>query len=88
MDILLKLGRIAGVGGVLLCIAGVAVRLSGAYWIGGFEVGTLLQAGIAAMVLGVCAFSLSLRTDLESRKPPAVSGSVDRGSAGAVGIVA
>ena len=56
MDILLKLGRIAGVGGVLLCIASVAVRLSGAYRIGGFEVGTLLQGGIAAMVLGCLCF--------------------------------
>ena len=52
MDILLKLGRIAGVVGVLLCIAGVAVRLGGAYWIAGFQVGTLLLAGIAAMVFG------------------------------------
>ena len=52
MDILLKLGRLAGVVGVALCIAGIAVRLSGAYWIAGFQVGTLLQGGIAAMVFG------------------------------------
>ena len=56
MDILLKLGRLAGVVGVLLCIAGIAVRLGGAYWIGGFQVGTLLQAGIAAMVFGCLCF--------------------------------
>lgn len=52
MDIVLKLGWIAGIAGVLLCIAGVASRLSGAYWLGGFQVGTLLQAGTAAMVFG------------------------------------
>lgn len=56
MDILLKLGWITGVVGVLLCIAGVAVRLGGAYWLGGFQVGTLLQAGIAAMVFGCLCF--------------------------------
>ena len=56
MDILLKLGRITGVVGVLLCIAGIAVRLGGAYWIAGFQVGTLLQAGIAAMVFGCLCF--------------------------------
>lgn len=52
MDILIKLGMIAGLGGVLLCIVGAASRLSGAYWLGSFQVGTLLQAGIAAMVFG------------------------------------
>lgn len=56
MEILLKLGRIAGASGVLLCILGVAVRLGGAYWIAGFQVGTLLQAGIAAMVFGCLCF--------------------------------
>lgn len=52
MNILLAVGRIAGVVGVLLCIVGAAVRLGGAFWIGGFQVGTLLQGGIAAMVFG------------------------------------
>lgn len=56
MDILLKLGRIAGVVGVLLCIAGAAIRLGGAYYIAGFQVGTLLQGGIAAMILGCLCF--------------------------------
>ena len=52
MDIFLKIGWAAGIAGVLLCIAGVAVRLSGSYFLGGFQVGTLLQGGIAAMVFG------------------------------------
>lgn len=52
MDVFLKIGWIAGISGVLLCIAGVAVRLGGAYFLGGFQVGTLLIAGIAAMVFG------------------------------------
>lgn len=56
MNILLMLGRITGVVGVLLCIAGVALRLAGTYWIAGFQVGTLLQAGTTAMVLGCLCF--------------------------------
>ncbi|MBK7768764.1 MAG: hypothetical protein IPI44_23660 [Sulfuritalea sp.] len=56
MDVLLKLGRIAGVVGVLLCIAGVAVRLGGRHYIAGFQVGTLLQAGTTVMVFGCLCF--------------------------------
>lgn len=52
MNILLKLGQIAGVVGLLLCLVGVAVRLGGAFYLGGFQVGTLLQGGIAAMAFG------------------------------------
>lgn len=56
MDIFHKLGWVAGIAGVLLCMAGVAVRLSGAYFLGGFQVGTLLLGGIAAMVFGCFCF--------------------------------
>ena len=52
MEALLKLGWLAGIVGVLLCIVGIGVRLSGAFWIGGFQVGTLLQAGVAGLVFG------------------------------------
>ena len=52
MTALLKLGWVAGVVGVLVCIFGVGARLAGAFWIGGFQSGTLLQAGTAAMVFG------------------------------------
>ena len=44
-------GRLAGLVGVVLCVIAGAVRLSGAYWLGGFQVIALLQAGIASMVL-------------------------------------
>lgn len=52
MDALVKLGWIAGVVGAMLCVVGAAFRLGGAYWVGGFQSGTLLQAGTAAMVFG------------------------------------
>lgn len=52
MDALVRLGWIAGVVGAMLCVVGAAFRLGGAYWVGGFQSGTLLQAGTAAMVFG------------------------------------
>ena len=52
MDALVKLGTIAGIAGAVLCAVGATVRLSGAYWIAGFQVGTLLLAGSAVMVFG------------------------------------
>lgn len=54
--LLLALGRVAGSGGVALCIIGGAVRLTGRHWIAGYEALTLLQAGIAGMTLGCLCF--------------------------------
>jgi hypothetical protein len=54
--LLLWVGRVAGVGGVLLCALAVVVRISGHYWLGGLQVGTLLQAGMATMVAGCLSF--------------------------------
>ena len=51
-DLLLWTGRMLGVGGVLLCAVAAAVRISGQYWLGGFQVGTLLQVGTATMIAG------------------------------------
>ncbi len=56
MNVLRKLGWAAGLAGVVLCVASVAARLSGNFWIGSFQTGTLLQAGIAAMVFGCFCF--------------------------------
>lgn len=55
--LLLLLGRTAGIGGLLLCIAAAAVRLQGKYYMGGVQLTTLLQAGIAATAIG-CFFLL------------------------------
>ena len=52
MEALLKLGWLSGIVGVLLCVAAVGIRLAGEFWIAGFQVGTLLQAGIAGLVFG------------------------------------
>lgn len=51
-SLLLLVGRLAGGAGMLLCIAAFGVRLTGVYFLGGFQLGTLLLAGIAAMIAG------------------------------------
>jgi hypothetical protein len=60
-DMLLWIGRIAGVVGALLCVAAIAIRIAGQYWIAGFQVGTLLLAGTAAMI-GACVCFLWVLT--------------------------
>jgi hypothetical protein len=52
MKALTSIGISSGIAGALLCLVGVLFRLQGSYWLGGFQVGTLLQAGTAAMVFG------------------------------------
>ncbi|MDP2811887.1 MAG: hypothetical protein Q8O34_17245 [Rhodocyclaceae bacterium] len=54
--LLLTLGRIGGFGGALLCAIVFLLRVSGNYWIAGFQVGTLFMASIAAMVFGCVCF--------------------------------
>jgi hypothetical protein len=64
-QLLLWLGRIAGFAGLAACAAAVLVRLTGAYWIGGFQVGTLLLAGTA--LIGAGCFLLLLARDGSDR---------------------
>lgn len=58
--VLTWLGRIAGIGGALVCLVGGFVRLSGSYWLGGFQAGTLLQGGMAMMTFACLCFLVLL----------------------------
>jgi hypothetical protein len=49
-------GRSAGVIGVLLCAVSVVLRAAGTFVVGTVQVGTLLQAGMAMMILGCLAY--------------------------------
>jgi hypothetical protein len=49
-------GRIAGAVGVLLCLVSCLARVAGVWTIGGFQIGTMLQGGMAAMILGCLAY--------------------------------
>lgn len=54
----IQLGRLAGLAGVLVSAVAVVVRLSGVYWLAGFQVRTLL---LAEMLMG-CLSLLMLLT--------------------------
>jgi len=56
MNALHKLGWAGGLLGVALCLTSVGARVAGKFWLAGFQTGTLLQAGIAAMVFGCFCF--------------------------------
>jgi hypothetical protein len=59
-SLLLWTGRLAGLGGTVVCIVTAAARLGGRYWLGSFQVGTLLQAAMPSMVLGCLCFLAAL----------------------------
>ena len=52
--------RIAGVAGVAATVIAVAGRLGGSYWVAGFQVGTVLQAAMAAMLVACLAYLAAL----------------------------
>ena len=58
--VLVWIARLAGVAGVLLTALAVVTRMSGAYHAGAFEAATLLQAGVAAMVMACLAYLCSI----------------------------
>ncbi len=49
--VLLRSGQLTGLFGMFLMLDAVAMRLLGFYSVGGFQTGTLLLAGIAAVVV-------------------------------------
>jgi hypothetical protein len=49
---LLRIGQLVGLAGVLLMLAAIAMRLLGKFAVGGYQTGTLLLAGIGAVVVG------------------------------------
>ncbi len=66
--LLLLLGRAAGIGGLLVCIAAVAVRLAGNYYLGGFQLATLLQGGVTAIVVGCFFLLLAITAQVDGRR--------------------
>lgn len=45
-------GRLAGIAGVVVCVLSGLMRVGGRYVWGGYELLTLMQAGMAGMILG------------------------------------
>lgn len=52
--------RLAGIAGVAAIVLAFLGRLAGAYWLGGFQLGTVLQAGMAATLLACLAYLVAL----------------------------
>lgn len=65
--LLLSLGRLAGVVGVLIVALAGTMRVTGSYALGGFDLGTLLIAGIAAMVFACLCFLTALTNGTPSK---------------------
>ena len=66
MDILLLwVGRLAGLGGVVICAWAVVTRVRGSYFVAGYQVGTLLLGGMM-VILVAC---LCLLIVLTNRRP-------------------
>lgn len=68
-NLLLSFGRIAGLAGAAVFALAIVARLFGVFWLGGFQVGTLLQAAIAAMVFGCFSLLLALAGRAGERRP-------------------
>jgi hypothetical protein len=54
--LLLWIGRLGGIVGVIFCVVAVLARLRSVYNIAGFQVGTFLLAGVAAMLVGCLGY--------------------------------
>ena len=59
-SLLIWIGRIAGLLGLATVTCAVALRLSGVWHVGGLQIGTLMNAGVAAMVIGAWAYVASI----------------------------
>jgi hypothetical protein len=58
--VLLWIGRFAGIFGVVLVVAAALIRVSGRFFVAGFQIGTVLQAGMAMMVVACLAYLIAL----------------------------
>lgn len=56
MKLLIWIARMSGLVGVLLAVLSVVCRALGMWRLGDVQIGTLLQAAIAAMTLGALAY--------------------------------
>jgi hypothetical protein len=58
--VLIWVARVAGIAGVLVMALAAVARLSGDYWLGGFQVGTILQVGMAVTLVACLGYMAAL----------------------------
>jgi hypothetical protein len=68
-SLLIWMGRLAGLVGLLLVGAAVLLRATGVWHLGGLQIGTLMNAGVAALALGTWAYAASLAERKWSDRP-------------------
>lgn len=66
-SLLIWAARLAGTAGVALIGVAVLARIAGAYWLGGVQIGTVLQAGMAATLVACLGYLAALA----EQRPPA-----------------
>ncbi len=65
-NLLLWMGRAAALGGALVCAGAIVARLTGLYHVGAFQIGTLLQIGMMALLIA-CVCLLVVLTNRSRR---------------------
>jgi hypothetical protein len=65
---LLSIGRLTGIVGVLMATFAMISRVTGHYDLGGFGVGMMLVAGVAAMVFACLCFLAVLTSSAHSNR--------------------
>ena len=65
-NLLLWIGRTAGLAGALVCVMAVLVRLSGHFWFGGLQTTTWLLGGMALMLAACLSYAAAVA---EARLP-------------------
>ena len=66
-NLLLWIGRGAGLVGVVISVSAVLVRVSGNHWFGGLQVATWLLGGMALMLVACLSYAAALA---ERAAPP------------------
>jgi hypothetical protein len=61
-NMLVMLGRLAGIAGVVLCLVAGIARILGQFYLAGFSVSSLLQAGMGGLLIGCFALLLALHS--------------------------
>ena len=59
-SLLLWVGRVAGLAGIALCAAAFIARVQNIWSVGGYRIGSILQAGMAGLLLGCLAYLADL----------------------------
>jgi hypothetical protein len=60
-NFLVMLGRIAGIAGAVICLVAGFARILGNFYIAGFSVASLLQAGMGGLLIGCFMLLLAMQ---------------------------